>query len=85
MPFKLTFGTEAVILMEVGLTSLRVKTYEGQKNQQELNNNVDLIDDAREEAMKRIAKHKEAMAKYYNKNVKVRRFSIRDLVLRKIS
>ena len=35
--------------------------------------------------MKRIAKHKEAMAKYYNKKVKVRRFSIRDLVLRKIS
>ena len=85
MPVKLTFGTEAVILMEVGLTSLRVKTYEGQKNQQELNNNLDLIDDAREEAMKRIAKHKEAMAKYYNKKVKVRRFSIRDLVLRKIS
>ena len=31
-PFRLTFGTEAIILVEVGLTSLRVKTYEGQKN-----------------------------------------------------
>ena len=71
--------------MEVGLTSLRVKTYEGQKNQQELNNNLDLIDDIREEAMKRIAKHKEALAKYYNRKVKVRRFNIGDLVLRKIS
>ena len=71
--------------MEVGLTSLRVKTYEGQKNQQELNNNLDLIDDVREEAMKRIAKHKEALAKYYNRKVKVRRFNIGDLVLRKIS
>ena len=30
--FKLTFGNEAIIPMEVGLTSLRVKTYEGQKN-----------------------------------------------------
>ena len=28
-PFRLTFGTEAVILVEVGLTSLQVKTYEG--------------------------------------------------------
>ena len=27
-PFKLTFGTEAIILVEVGLTSFRVKTYE---------------------------------------------------------
>ena len=71
--------------MEVGLTSLRVKTYEGQKNQQELNNNLDLIDDVREEAMKWIAKHKEALAKYYNRKVKVRRFNIGDLVLRKIS
>ena len=33
MPFRLTFGTEAIIPVEVELTSLRVKTYEGQKNQ----------------------------------------------------
>ena len=38
-PFRLTFGTEAVISVEVGLTSYRVKTYEDQKNQQELNSN----------------------------------------------
>ena len=31
-PFRLTFGTEA-ILVEVGLTGLKVKTYEGQRNQ----------------------------------------------------
>ena len=35
--------------------------------------------------MKRITKHKEAMARYYNKKVEVRRFNTRDLVLRKIS
>ena len=51
-PFRLTFGTEAVILVEVGLTSFRVKTYEDQKNQQELNSSLDLIDEVREEAMK---------------------------------
>ena len=50
-PFGLTFGTKAVISMEVGLTSYQVKTYEYQKNQQELNNNLDLIDKVREEAM----------------------------------
>ena len=32
-----------------------------------------------------MAKHKEAMAKYYNKKVKVRRFNTGDLVLKKIS
>ena len=84
-PFRLTFGTEAIILVEVGLTSYQVKTYEDQKNQQELNSNLDLIDEVREEAIKRMAKHKEAMAKYYNRKVKVRRFNIGDLVLRKVS
>ena len=72
-------------MVEVGLTSYQVKTYEDQKNQQELNSNLDLIDEVREEAMKRMAKHKEAMAKYYNRKVKVRRFNIGDLVLRKVS
>ena len=67
MPLRLTFGTEAIIPVEVRLTSLRDKTYKGQKNQQGLNNNLDLINEVREEAMKRMAKHMEAMAKYYNR------------------
>ena len=32
-----------------------------------------------------MAKLKEAMAKYYNRKVKVRRFTTRDIVLRKVS
>ena len=46
---------------------------------------MDLIDEVREEAMKGMAKHKEAMARYYNRKVKERRFNAGDLVLRKIS
>ena len=84
-PFRLTFVIEAVISVEVGLMSFRVKTYEGQKNQQELNSNLDLIDEVREEAIKRMTKHKEAMARFYNRKVKVRRFNLIDPVLRKIS
>ena len=84
-PFRLTFGTKAIISVEVGLTSYQVKTYEYQKNQQELNNNLDLIDKVREEAMKQMAKHKEAMARYYYRKVKVRRFNTGDPVLRKVS
>ena len=34
--------------------------------------------------MKRMAKHKEAMVRYYDKKVKVRRFNTGDLVLRKV-
>jgi len=32
-----------------------------------------------------MAKHKEAIARYYNRKVKVRRFNTEDLVLRKVS
>ena len=32
-----------------------------------------------------MAKHKEAMARYYNRKVKVRRLNTRDLILRKVS
>ena len=46
---------------------------------------MDLIDEVKEEAMKRMAKYKEAMSRYYNRKVKVKRFNIGDLVLRKVS
>ena len=46
---------------------------------------MDLIDEVREKSMKRMTKHKKAMARYYNRKVKVRRFNTGDLVLRKVS
>ena len=36
-PFRLTFGTEAVILVEIELTKILVKAYEKQRNHQEFN------------------------------------------------
>ena len=50
--------------MEVGLTIIWIKAYEEQRNYQELNSNLDLIDKVRDEAMKRMAKYKGAMARY---------------------
>ena len=84
-PFRLTFGIEAVIPMEIGLTKIRVKAYKEQRNHQELNNNLDLIDEVRDKALKRMEKYRGAIARHYNKKVKVRRFNVGDLVLRKVS
>lgn len=58
-PFRLTFGTKVVIPVEVGLTSIHVKTFEERKNQQELNSNLDLVNKVRDEARLRMAKYKE--------------------------
>ena len=38
--------------MEVGLTNIRVKAYEKQRNHQKLNNNLDLIVEVKDEASK---------------------------------
>ena len=46
-PFKLAFGTEVVILAEVGLTSLRVDHYNEESNDKELRINLDLPDKVR--------------------------------------
>jgi len=83
-PFRLTFGIEAIILVEAGLMNIQIKAYEKQRNQQGLNNNLDLIDEVRDKVIKRMTKYKGAMTRYYNKKVKVRRFDIGDLVLRKV-
>lgn len=85
MPFKLTFSIEAIIPVEVGLTSLRVKTFDEQKNQMELNANLYLIDEVKDEAQIRIMKYKEAMTKYYDRRVKIKRFNPGDFVLRRVS
>ena len=46
-PFKLAFGTKAVILAEVGLTSFRVDHYNEEKNDKELHLNLDLLNEER--------------------------------------
>ena len=46
---------------------------------------MDLVDKVRNEAMKRKEKYKGTMARYHNKKVKVKRFNIGDLILRKVS
>ena len=47
-PFNLTYGTEAVILVEVGLTSLRREFFDEQDNDDHLKQNLDLMDEVRD-------------------------------------
>lgn len=84
MSLRLVFDIEVVILVEVGLTSIRVKAYEEWRNRQGLCNNLNIINEVSDEAMKRMMKYKGAMTRYYNKKVKVWRFDTGDLVLRKV-
>ncbi|GKV50077.1 hypothetical protein SLEP1_g56793 [Rubroshorea leprosula] len=49
-PYHLAFGTEAVIPIEIGVPSFRVTHFDEGRNGQLLRENLDLLDDLREEA-----------------------------------
>ena len=84
-PFKLTFGTEAVIHVEIGLTTLRTTFHKEEENEGQLRLNLDLLDETREKAARRIALYQGKMARYYNTKVKLRRFEVGDWILRKVT
>ena len=56
-PFNLTYGTEAVIPVEVGLISLRREFFDEQDNDDQLKKNLDLVDEVRDQATQRMAKY----------------------------
>ena len=82
-PFNLTYGTETIILVEVELTSLRREFFDEQSNDDQLKKNLDFLDEVRDQATQRMAKYQQKIVEYYNRRVKLKRFNIGDLVLRK--
>uniref|UniRef100_A0A2N9F391 Integrase catalytic domain-containing protein n=1 Tax=Fagus sylvatica TaxID=28930 RepID=A0A2N9F391_FAGSY len=84
-PFRLTYGTEAVIPVEVGLTTWRTNNYDEESNDAQLRSNLDLVDEVRDQAEARTRVYQQRMARYYDRRVKHREFKVGDLVLRKVT
>ena len=84
-PFRLTYGTEAVIPVKVGVASIRQEVLREEDNDDQLRINLDCLDEVRDKASSRMTKHQQKMAEYYNKRVKLKRLDIGDLILRKVS
>ena len=84
-PFNLTYGTEAVIPIEVGLTSLKREFFDEHSNDDQLKLNLNCLDKVRDQASQRMTKYQQKIAEYYNQRVKLKRFNIEDLVLRKVT
>ena len=57
-PFKLAYGSEAVIPAEVHMANHRVTMYQDKDNEEQLRLNLDLIDEVRTDAEKRTARYK---------------------------
>ena len=84
-PFKLAYGSEAIILAKVHMANHRVMMYQYKDNTEQLCLNLDLIDEVRMDAKHKTTKYKNLMARQYDAMVKPRRFNIGDLVLKKVS
>ncbi|GKA26201.1 reverse transcriptase domain-containing protein [Tanacetum coccineum] len=65
-PFSLTYGTEAVIPVEIGMPSLRCATVDQAANDEALLLNLDVIEEEREKATIQEEISKAKMEKYYN-------------------
>ena len=84
-PFKLAYGSEAVIPVKVHMANHRVKKYQVEENKEQLCLNLDLMDEVRMDAEQRTARYKNLMARQYDAMAKPRRFNIGDLVLKRVT
>ena len=82
-PFKLTFGTEAMIPLDIGLPTPQVENFNQLGNDAQLWANLDLLDEAREQALIRMVVYRHRVTRYYNSQVKSKVFKVKDLVLRR--
>ena len=57
-PFKLAYGSEAVIFAEVHMANHRVMKYKDKDNEEQLRLNLDLIDEVTMDAKQRITRYK---------------------------
>ena len=48
-PFRLAYGADAVIPVEIGLTSYRVQSYTEDKNEEAMRLQLDLVDEVRDD------------------------------------
>ncbi|GJS13205.1 reverse transcriptase domain-containing protein [Tanacetum coccineum] len=80
--FSLTYGTEAVIPVEIGMPSLRCTEVNQAENDEGLLLNLDILEEKRERAAVREARSKARMEKYYNAKVRNTSFRPGDFVYR---
>ncbi|KAI3784140.1 hypothetical protein L1987_43233 [Smallanthus sonchifolius] len=82
-PFSLVFSTEAMIPTEMVIPTARTNLQTLETNNEALAHDLDIVDEIRDFAKVCIVAYQQRIAKSYNKNIRIRRFQVGDLVLRK--
>ena len=81
---SICYGLEALIPVEIGIPTLKVELFNSESNEQNLRNNLDFLDELRDQVKVRQAAYNQRIERYYNRRVKARSFLPRDLVLRRV-
>ncbi|XP_074360287.1 uncharacterized protein LOC141700404 [Apium graveolens] len=81
-PFKMAFGLEAVLPVEVFLNSPMVEYFDPVTSQEGLYLHNILLEEVRDDAVVRVLLQQERTAAYFNKKLKFKKFLVGDLVLR---
>ena len=84
IPFSLVFGHEAMVLVKIGIGSLRREEFQTYRNNERLREELEFFEEKREQAMMRNAASKRRTTRYFDKRVKARRFKVGDFVLRRV-
>lgn len=83
-PFKLAYGTEARLAVEVGSPSHRVIYFEEVSNVEGLKINLELLDEVRDQAIHEMEEYKEKNQILLWQKAKVKEYAVGDSVLRDI-
>jgi hypothetical protein len=81
-PFFLVHGAEAVLPIEIEHDSPRVAEYDEETSRKALEDDVDALDEARDEVLSRVAKYQQDLKNYHSRRLRPRSFQVGDLVLR---
>ena len=82
IPFALAFGGEAVAPVEVGLP--RVEFTNSEHNEEILRLNLDLLEEKREQVLRRAEEYRRKTKKYYDRRVMLKGFNPDNLVIKKL-
>ena len=84
LPFNLVYGSEAVLLVEVGIPSARMIFYEHDTNEEEKRVNLDLLPESRGNILLRSIPNKQRVFRQFNLRVKARPIHIGDWIVIKV-
>ena len=82
-PYPLVFGTEAMIPIKVVIPIARYLLQNQEDNSRILAQDLDTTDELSDISKIRVAAHQQRITRAYNKIIRIRRFQVGDLVLRK--